>query len=216
MVTFGGITIVLLLRSPDDPYAEIALGEMAIYCVFETPFYFLVLWPLAAAIASRGQTEPVPFGALARRALRGANIAPALGIFTGLALNLATVARPQVLDGVAEVLVRGTVILFGFTVGTGLGRAAPLRHLKPCLTISAIKFLVMPLIGVGLATLLGFEGRTVQMIAIAASMPVAFMAMVGATLYRLDVELVGSFWVFTTMALVVVVPVLSALIRLIG
>ena len=189
---------------------------MAIYRIFETPFYFLVAWPLAAAIARRGQTGPVPFSALARRALHGANIAPALGIFTGLALNMAEVARPQVFDGVAEILLRGTVILFGFTVGIGLRRAAPLRHLKPCLTISAIKFLLMPVVGVGLATLLGFEGRTLQVIAIIASMPVAFMAMVGATLYRLDVELVGSFWVFTTMTMVVVVPVLSALIGLIG
>ena len=216
VLTFGAITVVLLLRSPDDPYAEIVLGEMALYRIFETPFYFLVVWPLTATIASHGQTGQVPFGALARRALRGPNMAPALGIFAGLALNATGVPRPHTFDGVAEILVRCTVIIFGVTVGIGLRRAAPFRHLRPCLTISVIKFLVMPLVGIGLANLVGFEGRTVQMIAIVSSMPVAFMAMVGATLYRLDVELVGSFWVFTTMAMVIVVPVLSALIGLVG
>ena len=74
----------------------------------------------------------------------------------------------------------------------------------------------MPLVAISMALLLGFDGRSLQVILIAACMPVAFMAVVGATLYRLDVELVGSFWVFTTTAMIVVVPLLSAIIGLIA
>ena len=215
VLTFGGITVLLLLTSTEDPYAEIALGELAIYRILESPFYYLIAWPLAASIASREQAEPVRFRSHVRAAILGPNIAPIVGIALGVVLNLVGVVRPQTLNGIAEMLVKVAVVVLGLSVGIALRRAAPVRHLKACLRISAIKFILMPVVAIGIALLLGFDGRSLQVILIAASMPVAFMAVVGATLYRLDVELVGSFWVFTTVAMVIVVPLLSTIVEMI-
>lgn len=216
VLTFGGITVVLLLSSPEDPYAEISLADLMIYRLLESPYYYVIAWPLAASIAGADHSGPVRFREYVRDAVRGPNMAPIVGIVAGVALSLAGVPRPEMLDGIAEILVKLAIVVLGISVGIGLRRAAPLRHLKACLCISAIKFLLMPLVAISMALLLGFDGRSLQVILIAACMPVAFMAVVGATLYRLDVELVGSFWVFTTTAMIVVVPVLSAIIGLIA
>ncbi len=214
VLTFGGITIVLLLATPQDPHAENALGQLAIYRLGESPFYFLVAWPLAAVISHAGGSSGLSWGYLARRALLGPTMAPLVGILLGAVLNAAGAVRPAFFDGTAEILVRINVVLLGVTVGLGMRRAAPLRHWRPCLAIAAVHFVVMPAVGLSLAWAVGLRGTTLQVIAIAASMPVAFLANVGAILYGLDDELVGSFWVFTTAAMAVVVPILGFVVPL--
>ncbi len=218
VLTFGSITVLLLLRTPDDPHAETAIACMAIYRLLEAPYYFLLAWPTAAAISasdSAGAGEPLRWGTLARRALFGPNAAPAIGIIAGGALNLLDVPRPGVLDGVSDVLVRVNVVLLGLSVGLSLRSAAPLRHLGACMHISAVKFLVMPAVGFGLAWCAGFDPATLRVVAICSAMPVAFMAVVGATLYELDEELVGSFWLFTTVAMIAVIPILALALPLV-
>jgi len=216
VLTFGGITVVLLLRSASDPHAERALGEMALYRIFEAPFYFLIAWPLAGAIAGGRVGRRFRWSDVARRALRSVTLAPLLGIALGWTLNVAGLRRPPPFDGAAEALVKANVVLLGATVGLGLRRAAPVRHLKPCVAISSVKFALMPALAVGLVWALGFPGTTLQVVAICASMPVAFMAVVGATLYRVADDLVGSFWLFTTAAMAVVVPVLAWVVPRLG
>lgn len=100
--------------------------------------------------------------------------------------------------------------------GLRLRRSNPARDLRPCVAISAIKFVLMPFVGIGLAMLAGLDGTTIQVIAICASMPVAFTAVVAAVLYRLDDELVGSFWLVTSLAMVVIVPVLAFVVPILG
>ena len=214
VLTFGSITIVLLLGSPEDPQAEHALGVMAIYRLAELPFYFLVAWPVSAVVS--GAAQGAAWGTQFRKAVSGPSIVPILGILGGGALNLLGVERPDGLQNVTQFLVRINVVLLGMTVGLSLRNANPARALKPCWAISVIKFVMMPGLALGMALALGLRGSTLQVIVICSSMPVAFMAVLGAILYRLDDELVGSFWLFTTAAMIVVVPVLAMVMPLLG
>ncbi|MEM7235034.1 MAG: AEC family transporter [Planctomycetota bacterium] len=207
VLTFGGVTIVLFLRTDADPNAEAALGQMGIYRFFESPLYFLVVWPLAATIA--GSDDGATWKDNFRRAISGPTMFPVVGIFLGSLLNVSDVPRPEMFDGVGRILVLVNVILFGFTVGLELRGASPRKHLRECLLISSIKFVVMPVLGVGLAYALGFRGSTLQVVLICSSMPVAFMAVVGAALYRLDDDLVASFWLVSTVAMLLVVPLIA-------
>jgi hypothetical protein len=215
VLTFGGITIVLLLSSDADPDAETAFCRLAIYRLLEAPYYYIFVWPLAAAIG-HARAGPVPWSKRLAKAFSGPTLAPAIGILVGLVLNASGVPRPSVFDGTATVLVRINVVLLGFTVGLGLRRATISTHLGACIAVSAVKFLVMPAVGVGLAWILGSDARTLQVIAIGASMPVAFMAVIGANLYDLDEDLVSSLWLFTTVAMIVVVPLLAIVVPLLG
>ena len=210
VLTFGGIVTILLLRTEADPHAERALAELALYRIFEAPFYFLVVWPLAASISATGEKPSF------RQAFRPVTVVPLLGVVLGWALNLTGVRRPAMFDGLAEMLVKANVVLLGITVGLTLRRAAPGRHLGSCFAMSGVKFALVPGVSAFLAWLLGFRGVTLQVVAVCASMPVAFMAVVASNLLRLDEELVGSLWLFTTSGMIAVVPALAALVPALG
>ena len=210
VLTFGGIVTLLLLRTDADPHAERALAEMALYRIFEAPFYFLWAWPFAARLSAADRKPSF------RDSFRPVTSVPLLGIVAGWTLNLSGVPRPPSLDGVAEILVKINVVLMGLTVGLTLRRAAPLRHLASCLRMSSVKFLLVPAVSALLAWVLGFRGTALQIVTICASMPVAFMAVIASTLLKLDEELVGSLWIFTTTGMVAVVPALVFLLPAIG
>lgn len=208
VLTFGGIVAVLLLSTPDDPHGEQALSAMQLYRVLEGPFYYLVAWPVAAVLSATGPAA-ASWGATFRRSFRPVTLLPLAAMAAGVALNLAGVRRPDTFNGIASWLVRGNVVLLGLTVGLTLRRAAVGRRLPLCLGIAAIKFALLPCAAGGALWLLGFRGLHLQTALVCASMPVAFMAVVGANLVGLDEEVLGSLWLFTTASMVAVVPILA-------
>ena len=210
VLTFGGIVTILLLGTAEDPHAEKALAELALYRIFEAPFYFLVAWPLAASMSAVGEKPSF------RQAFRPVTLVPLLSVVLGWALNLYRVRRPALFEGVAEYLVKVNVVVLGIAVGLTLRRAAPRKHLGSGLGMSAVKFALVPAVSAFLAWLLGFRGVTLQVVAVCASMPVAFMAVVASNLLKLDEELVGSLWLFTTGGMIAIVPALAAFVPLLG
>jgi hypothetical protein len=81
-----------------------------------------------------------------------------------------------------------------------------------------IKFIVLPLAaGIG-SYLLGLHqlenGLPMKIVLIGASMPVAFNALVVASIYDLDLELANSCWLITTCSMVLVLPWLYFLFSL--
>ena len=208
VLTFGGIVAVLLLSTPEDPHGEQALSAMQLYRVLEGPFYYLIAWPAAAMLSASGP-QRASWGATFRKSFRPVTLLPLAGMAAGVLLNVARVRRPGALDGLASWLVRANVVLLGITVGLTLRRAAVGRRLPLCLGISAIKFALLPVAAGGALWLLGFRGLHLQTALVCASMPVAFMAVVGANLVGLDEEVLGSLWLFTTASMVIVVPVLA-------
>jgi hypothetical protein len=215
VLTFGGIVAVLLLSNDRDPHGEQALSAMQLYRIFEAPFYYLVAWPAAAILSGGGEGRP-SWGSTFRRSFRPVTLLPLAAMGAGIALNLARVPRPVALEGAAAWLVRGNVVLLGLTVGLTLRRAALGRRLPLCLGVAAIKFALLPAAAVGALWLLGFRGLILQVSLVCASMPVAFMAVIGANLVGLDEEVLGSLWLFTTAAMVVVVPALVLVVPLLG
>src|SRR5688572_18149878 len=187
VLTFGGIVAVLLLSTPQDPHGEQALSAMQLYRVLEGPFYYLIAWPVAAILSATGP-QTASWGATFRRSFRPVTLLPLAGMAAGILLNLAKVRRPGGLDGAAAWLVRGNVVLLGVTVGLTLRRAAVGRRLPLCLGISAIKFGLLPCAAAGALWAMGFRGLHLQTALVCASMPVAFMAVVGANLVGLDEE----------------------------
>ncbi|MBI3857384.1 MAG: AEC family transporter, partial [Planctomycetes bacterium] len=104
----------------------------------------------------------------------------------------------------------------GFTVGLTLRSAALGRRLPLCLGVAAIKFALLPCAASGALWALGYRGLHLQTALVCASMPVAFMAVVGANLVRLDEEVLGTLWLFTTASMVVVVPLLAVVVPRLG
>lgn len=91
-------------------------------------------------------------------------------------------------------------------------------NLAEGMAIFLIKFIIIPLAAVSAATALGLNeinnGLPVKVVLIASSMPVAFTALVAASIYELDLDLANACWLVTTGSLLAVVPWLAFLLTL--
>ena len=104
------------------------------------------------------------------------------------------------------------MVAVGLSVRLGQVR----HHLREAISVAAIKFVGIPLVLVTAAWALGYgaveEGLPLKMIAIMASMPVAFNALIAPTLFGLDEDLSNTCWLFTTAGMCLVVPVLAGVV----
>ena len=81
--------------------------------------------------------------------------------------------------------------------------------------MAAIKFVGVPLVVAGLAWTIGYGaidgGLPLKTVLIVSAMPVAMNALMPPSLYGLDLDLAKACWIFSTAALVVVLPALLAI-----
>ena len=132
----------------------------------------------------------------------------------GAALSLPGIPRPVFFETVNAVFIpTGTIVLLT-SIGLGMRFSSIGGFIKECLLDSGIKFLIIPILAGSAAYLLGFgeiDGRLpLKVVLIVTSMPVAFNALVAASIY--DLDLANSFWLATTCALVLVLPWLYFLV----
>jgi hypothetical protein len=91
------------------------------------------------------------------------------------------------------------------------------NYIKEGLSVSVIKFAIVPALTTYLAYLLGFgnieSGLPLKVVIILSSMPVAFNALIPPSIYDLDLDLANSCWFFTTALMIVVLPILLFIIN---
>ncbi len=75
-----------------------------------------------------------------------------------------------------------------------------------------IKFAGIPIVVTALAKGIGYGGieggLPLKVVCILSAMPVAMTALVPPSLFNLDVDLANACWIFTTLGLVLILPVL--------
>jgi predicted permease len=199
----GGLVCFLFL-------GEEGFALVALYKMFEEISYYTIGFPIARYYGS-GHTSQ---GSLLQRfgsVLKDPFVATAFSAFCiGLLLNLTGIERPYFFEKVTAFSVPvGTFILI-FSIGLGMRFASVGGHLKECAAVASIKFIFIPVIACSLAYLLNLHevagGLPFQVVAILSSMPVAFNALVAASIFDLDLELANSLWLVSTGLLVVVLP----------
>jgi len=140
-------------------------------------------------------------------------------IVLGGLLNWAGIPRPEFFKAVVAVFVPlGTVLLL-----TSIGLALKFRrvrdYVKECVSVSIIKFMLVPLFASSLAYVLGFgtidQGLPLKVVIILSSMPVAFNALIPPSIYDLDLDLANSCWFFTTALLIIILPLLLIVLSMI-
>src|SRR5665648_1270390 len=84
--------------------------------------------------------------------------------------------------------------------------------------ISLVKFIVVPATILLIALLLDYQsisqGLPLKVSLILSAMPVAFNSVIAANIYNLNVDLVNSCWIFTTFAVLLILPLLIFAINL--
>lgn len=139
-------------------------------------------------------------------------------VLVGIFLNLSTLKRPEAYKVINEILIPLTTFILLFSVGLTFKFSRVSKYLKECFLISFIKFIVVPIIILVTALLLDYQsvnmGLPLKVSLIMAAMPVAFNSVIAANIYKLNVDLVNSCWIFTTFAVLFVLPLLHFVINL--
>jgi predicted permease len=197
---------------------ETGFGLVALYKMFEEIIYYTIGFPIARYFSGVESNES--FGQRIIEVSKDPFVRAAAGAFIcGLALNLSGIPRPPFFETLNGILVPvGTLILI-ISIGLGMRFSSVGDYLVEGLLVSAVKFIAIPLIAVTAAYILGFgdinNGLPLKVVLIVSSMPVAFNALVAASIYDLDLDLANSCWLITTGSLVIVIPWLSFLLTII-
>ena len=191
-------------------FGEQTIAIAAMYRLCEELYYFGIAMPIA-------RWHSQPSGGRAHFSLRDFRLEPVLKVILcalglGITLNLAGVPRPELFGTLsASAMILGTVC-FLLSIGMSLRLSRMACYVRQSAAISLIKFVGCPVVIVALAMLCGLgeieNGLPLKVVAILASMPVAMNALIPPSLFDLDLDLANACWVFTTLGLIVVLPVL--------
>lgn len=139
-------------------------------------------------------------------------------VLIGLFLNLSTLQRPQIYASINEILIPLTTFILLFSVGLTFKLSRVTKYIKECLLISLVKFLIVPATILIITLLLGYQhisdGLPLKVSIILSAMPVAFNSVIVANIYNLNIDLVNSCWIFTTFAVLLVLPIILFVVGL--
>jgi len=202
----------------------IFLGEegfalVPIYKLFEQVIYYAIGFPIAKSFSSNINKKENIIFYLKRVFTDIFVIVALLSIVIGTFLNLSGVERPIFYKVINAIFIpAGTVILL-ISIGLAMKFGKVKNYLKESIAISIIKFGLVPSIISTIAFFLGYgkmeEGLPLKVVIILSSMPVAFSALIPASIYDLNLDLANSCWLVTTLNLIVILPLLFYIISLI-
>lgn len=197
---------------------EAGFALIALYKLFEEMIYFSIGFPIARYFSGGDRESTV--GQRIRRVATDPFFLAATGAFIcGFILNRSGIPRPPFFETVNAIFVPTGTFLLLTSIGLGMRFTSVAGNLGDALAVLLIKFVFIPALAVAAAYGAGLQaidgGLPLKVVLIAASMPVAFTALVAASVYELDLDLANACWLTTTGALLVVIPWLSFLLTLI-
>lgn len=209
--SIGGLICYMFL-------GEIGFALVAIYKMSEEISYYTIGFPIARYYSGAADDNQSVLNRIFG-VLRDPFVAAALGAFAvGLSLNLLHVPRPDFFKTVTAVSVPAGTFILIVSIGLGMRFSSVTSYLKEAIGISVIKSAIIPVIACTLAYLFGLHqinnGLPFKTVMILSAMPVAFNALLAASIYDLDLDLANSCWLVSTGCLIFVMPILYLLVNL--
>lgn len=196
---------------------EAGFALVPIYKIFEEVSYYSIGFPIAKYYSGSAENDS---GAASRlkSLIRDPFILVAVSsLIIGGLLNFSGIDRPIFYGQVNAVIVPLATILLLTSIGLALRFSRISDYLRESVSVSVIKFCLVPVCATALAWTIGFgdieNALPLKVVIILSSMPVAFNALIPPSIYDLDLDLANSCWFVTTALLVVVLPCLVLLLR---
>ena len=191
---------------------EAGFALVPIYKIFEEVFYYSVGFPIAKYYSGAAQKD-VGIATRLKGLIRDPFILVAVSsLILGALLNLSGLPRPVIYGTINAVVVPLATILLLTSIGMALRFSRVGDYLAECISVSMIKFVLVPVSASTLAWFIGFgsidDALPLKVVVILSSMPVAFNALIPPSIYDLDLDLANSCWFVSTALLVVVLPLL--------
>lgn len=200
------------------------LGEkgfalVPIYKLFEELTYYGVGFPIAKYFSTMDEKQESTANQLKALFTDPFILVALSSIILGSILNLSDLRRPEIFSIInATFIPLGTGLLL-ISIGLAMRFKSVRHYLKACTLVALIKFAIVPLCATTTAWLIGYgnmeNALPLKVVMILSCMPVAFNALIPPSIYGLDLDLANACWLFTTSALIVVLPVLLTLINMV-
>lgn len=201
--TLGGFLAFVL-------YGEIGFGLTILYCLYFRPYFYTIGFYIAENYGSKRRIQIRDN--LKRIFSEGIRLFPLLGLASGVGLNLLSVPRPNFVSLLNNFLIPASTFGYMLAIGMTLKFSAVKRFKAPVFSMSFIKFIWSPLVGLIFAYLLGYhaimDGLPLKIALIEASMPCAIASLITPALFNLDQDLSNSCWLFTTFLIIPLLPIL--------
>jgi len=137
-----------------------------------------------------------------------------IALTLGATLNFTELVRPQWFENVTSVLIPLGTFSMMISVGLVFRFKTILQHWKVALTLSLSKQLILPIMIYCFVTLIGqgqaYDGLVLQIAVILSSMPIAFLVILPASIYKLDQDLANSCWVISSLVFLIMLPFYSS------
>ncbi|MBS3785910.1 MAG: AEC family transporter [Gammaproteobacteria bacterium] len=133
-----------------------------------------------------------------------------LGCLIGLALNLTGLGVPALADRLLSILASAAVPLGLMSVGAGLQFRRLRQDMAPILSSSLIKLLILPLVGWGIALVMGLQPLETEMLVLFLALPAATSAYILARQLGGDHTLVSGLLTFQTALAAITLPLILA------
>jgi predicted permease len=202
--TLGGFLCLLYLGSE-------ALIISQIYTLMCIPYFFTVVF-LTARVFSPGRRTNL-WDAVKMNFRDPISLLPISATVLGLLLAFTGTKFPDFLDLPRRVLVFTAVILYSISFGLGMQIRLMARKITNYLGMLPIKFVIAPATGWLSSLLFGYSFATdplaFKVILIQAAMPVAIWSVVACKLFNLDENLAVGLWIFTTVSVAGLLPLVD-------
>jgi len=190
-------------------YGNLGFTVVQLFRVFEEVIYYAIGFPLSQQIG-KGALQGFRFN-LRLLTDRPIIFVPITAILLGAMLNLSSLAPPAFLGTASSYIVPVMTGLLGFAIGVTLRLTRISAYRMEVGLVLVIKYAIIPIVIIPLAFAFGLSqiagGVPFTMVAIVSFMPTAFIALVPPVLYNFDLDLANSAWLVTTLALLLIFPV---------
>jgi predicted permease len=202
IASFGGLTSFYF-------FGEKGFALLALYKLFQEFVYYGIGFPVARYL--RFEEEHLEIRSRVLEVFKDPFFLVAGGSFLiGTVLNLSGIDRPAGYDSLISILVPIALFLVVVSVGLGMRFSNVRNYIPEGAALFLIKFIILPLVGATVAYFLGLhnvqDGLPMKIVLIATSMPVAFNALIAASIYDMDLELANACWLITTCSMLLVLP----------
>lgn len=201
--TLGGFIAFVL-------YGEVGFGLTVLYCLYFRPYFYTIGFYIGENYSSKERVRIK--NSLKKMFTEGIRLFPLLGVAGGVILSFLSVPRPEFIGLLNKFLIPVSTFGYMLAIGMTLKFRAVKKFKTPLLSMSFIKFIWSPVIGLSLAYLLGFhnimDGLPLKIALIESCMPAAIASLIVPALFNLDQDLSNSLWLFTTFLIIPLLPIL--------
>lgn len=205
--TLGGFLCFIL-------FGEMGLALAIIYTLYYTPLFYTIGFYVAEYY---GHEKRVRIG----KSLKGmftedVRLLPSIGLLCGVFLNFGKVQRPEFFALLTKILVPLATFGYFASIGLTFRFGAVKQFKKVCFSMSLLKFVFAPMLGLALAYVLGYhrilDGLPMKIVLVESSMPVALSALLLPMFFDIDRDLANACWLVTTFMMVIIIPLLMAIV----